>query len=300
MQATVEKHNKKLNMRHFFLFSALFAVLHTLSAQVINDCNCPMRIEKQTLPVCSPLKPRIYIIWSTPAQVFNKLMLGSVEYNFTNVNLTTPCTGVLPLYDCPNLSDRVVMDVPSCYINTNVAHPTGTLTFANGLTCEYTDGRNVGSSRPCPPTCSEIDECFDDLLAYVRSQYGITDDCRVWEGPCNTDSKIYRSGAVSIGAKSPVGDAQLAVNGKIRTEQVKICQSEWCDYVFEPDYCLRPLPEVALHIAQHGYLPGCTPGSTIAAQGTISLGREIRSQQEKIEEIFLYLIQLDKQIAAEK
>ena len=72
----------------------------------------------------------------------------------------------------------------------------------------------------------------------------------------------------------------------------------WCDYVFDDRYSLMPLEETDAYIRANRHLPGIPPGPVIEAEGSFELGEITKMHQEKIEEIFLHLIALEKEVAA--
>ncbi len=111
------------------------------------------------------------------------------------------------------------------------------------------------------------------------------------------------NGAVGIGVVSgasiPAGSL-LAVDGKITCEEVLVKLSEnWPDYVFAKDYPLAPLSEVKSYIDEHQHLPGIPAAATIQDEG-IELGEMQRRMMEKIEELTLYIIQLENDVKALK
>ena len=69
--------------------------------------------------------------------------------------------------------------------------------------------------------------------------------------------------------------------------------SEWSDKVFAPSYRLRSLSAVADYIRQHGHLPN-VPSANDVVQGGIDLTKMNATLLEKIEELTLYSIQLEK------
>jgi|SRR6218665_1397232 len=92
----------------------------------------------------------------------------------------------------------------------------------------------------------------------------------------------------------------LFVKGGILTEEVRITLgSDWADYVFTKDYILKPLQEVEQFITTNGHLPNVPSAQKVKEEG-IELGDMARIQQEKIEELTLYLIQQHKEIEAMK
>lgn len=70
-------------------------------------------------------------------------------------------------------------------------------------------------------------------------------------------------------------------------------QSGWADYVFEEGYKLPTLEEVECFIKENGYLPNVPSAEEIAVNG-IELGEIAKIQQEKIEELTLYVIEQNK------
>lgn len=86
----------------------------------------------------------------------------------------------------------------------------------------------------------------------------------------------------------------LFVEGGILTEEVLV-RSGWADYVFEEQYKLLPLEEVEAHIEEKGYLPAMPSAEEVETNG-LELRQATVDQQVKIEELFLYLIELNKEV----
>jgi hypothetical protein len=147
-------------------------------------------------------------------------------------------------------------------------------------------------------TCNIPESCHPGLIQFANDFFNdVPKDCKLWNGACGYDGEIYRTGTVNIGLGGPnTNGYKLLVQGGIISEQLKICKTEWCDYVFEPDYALRSLPEVSKWLGEHGYLPGCTPQSEIEQAGGYQLEEVTAQQQEKIEEIYLHLVALNKRL----
>jgi hypothetical protein len=111
---------------------------------------------------------------------------------------------------------------------------------------------------------------------------------------------LNNNGGVSIGTSTIPSGYKLAVDGSIICEElvVKLSQ-EWPDYVFDENYYLKPLNEVDSFIKENGHLPGIKSAKEIKEDG-ISLGEMNKQLMEKIEELTLYVIQLNKDIEALK
>lgn len=84
---------------------------------------------------------------------------------------------------------------------------------------------------------------------------------------------------------------RLSIDGSFIVTEMRVRpRGQWPDYVFLPDYQLRPLQEVDAYTRAHHHLPGL-PSTEEVATGELSLGEAQRLLTEKIEELTLYLIQ---------
>jgi hypothetical protein len=100
----------------------------------------------------------------------------------------------------------------------------------------------------------------------------------------------------NIAATVNVANYNLFVKGGILTEEVRVSlASTWADYVFAKEYKLKPLTEVEQFITTNGHLPNVPSAKQVAEEG-INVGEMAKIQQEKIEELTLYIIQLSKDI----
>ena len=108
---------------------------------------------------------------------------------------------------------------------------------------------------------------------------------------------IHRSsGRVGIGTTNPPSGFALAVNGKIKSKGVLCSVDGWADFVFEKDYTLRPLSEVEAYIADNGHLPEIPSTQEVMKSG-IELPVMDAKLLQKVEELTLYLIEQQKEIA---
>lgn len=102
-------------------------------------------------------------------------------------------------------------------------------------------------------------------------------------------------GNVTIGSFMANG-YKLSVDGKIACTEVRVQPtSAWPDYVFSPDYSLMPLKELENSINNQKHLPGIPSAKEIEIDG-IQVGEIQRLMMEKIEELTLYIIDLNKKI----
>jgi hypothetical protein len=106
-------------------------------------------------------------------------------------------------------------------------------------------------------------------------------------------------GRVGIGTYCFPTDAKLAVGGIVMATEVRVKPMDgsgcfyWPDYVFASDYKLRSLKEVEAYILKNKHLPEIPSAKEIDENG-ISIGDMNARLLKKMEEITLYLIQLEK------
>lgn len=92
--------------------------------------------------------------------------------------------------------------------------------------------------------------------------------------------------------KMTVDSAGINVLGTIKSNGTTLTVP---DYVFEPDYKLMPLPELAAYVEKEKHLPEIPPARAIKEQG-IDLGAMQMQLLKKVEELTLYTIGQDKKV----
>jgi hypothetical protein len=124
--------------------------------------------------------------------------------------------------------------------------------------------------------------------------------------------RIHSWGGVGIGATTAqlntavTQGTKLFVNGDARVDGL-LCAKDlrvrlaggpcWPDYVFDPDYKLRTLAELRTYIETHRRLPGLEPAEAVEANG-FEVGQLNRQLLEKVEELTLYILQLEQRLQA--
>lgn len=107
---------------------------------------------------------------------------------------------------------------------------------------------------------------------------------------------LASDGKVGLGTSTMNGDYRLYVAGKILAEEltVKLVQ-DWPDYVFKSDYKRLSLAETEAFINENGHLPKIPSAEEVAENG-VDLGEMNRLLLEKVEELTLELIELQKEV----
>lgn len=108
---------------------------------------------------------------------------------------------------------------------------------------------------------------------------------------------IDKNGSIGIGTGSSALNPleKLAVNGLIHTKEVKVDLLGWPDYVFAKEYKLPSLLEVEKQIKENGHLANIPSAIEVENNGVL-LGEMNKKLLEKVEELTLYIIQMNKEI----
>jgi len=141
----------------------------------------------------------------------------------------------------------------------------------------YSGGSSIGS-----------DNVFVGYMAGSQEK----GDSKLYIDNSNTDSPLiygdFASDQLGIGTSTIPSDYTLAVKGKAIAEEVKIrSYYNWPDYVFAPDYNLSSLSALEKDIQKLGHLPG---------EDGFHLGEMDAILLEKVEELTLYLIEVNKKV----
>ena len=120
----------------------------------------------------------------------------------------------------------------------------------------------------------------------------------------NTSRLVLNNGGgpVQIGSVVAPTGYILAINGRTICEELKIQDSgAWPDYVFAKEYKLKSIDELRSFIRTHHHLPNIPSAAEVEKEG-ILIGDMQKKMMEKIEELTLYILQLEEkysQLAAQ-
>ncbi len=144
-------------------------------------------------------------------------------------------------------------------------------------------------------------QCSSNTLVIDQ---GENDNPLIWGDFANDRLKFH--GKVGIGGNTAtafgnfpnnsggvsVSNYNLFVKGGILTDEVRV-STTWADYVFAKEYKLPTLQEVEKHIQEKGHLINVPSAKQVEEDG-LELGEMAKIQQEKIEELTLYIIEQNK------
>jgi len=212
----------------------------------------------------------------------------------------------------------------------------GNLAFATGNSEKMRISANgrvgIGTSNPSSKlsvygeiaklTTSGYDNTFDNFIKYghksdlesgtsnVNRWHGI--DATITAGSAASNKLKFRlygggfeneapidvmtltgNGRVGIGTTNP--QSLLAVDGTITSKEVKVTLDGWSDFVFNNNYELKDLNEVEDFINNNKRLPEIPSESEVIENG-INLGEMDAKLLQKIEELTLYMIEMNKRV----
>ena len=130
--------------------------------------------------------------------------------------------------------------------------------------------------------------------ANIRVKDSENDQLQFQVGPNLIDAmSIDTEGNVGIGNTNPT--EKLVVDGKILAEEIQVQTVPASDYVFEPDYDLKPIEEVASFIKENKHLPDIPSAEEFKENG-VGLGEMDNMLLRKVEELTLYMIDMQIQV----
>lgn len=103
------------------------------------------------------------------------------------------------------------------------------------------------------------------------------------------------SGDIAVGNTFANG-YKMSIDGKVACEELRVDLSgDWPDYVFDASYPRKSISELKTFIADNNRLPGI-PAAAEMESGGLEIGEMQRKMMEKIEELTLYIIDLNSDL----
>lgn len=121
----------------------------------------------------------------------------------------------------------------------------------------------------------------------------------------HTKFYLRKDGRVVIGSETMVNgprdvpSTMLTVDGSVVCRELFVTKNNWADSIFSPQYNLMTLDSLQQFLTANGHLPGVPTETEVKTNG-IELGRTDVILLAKIEELTLYMLNLEKQNAIMK
>jgi hypothetical protein len=153
------------------------------------------------------------------------------------------------------------------------------------------DGNNKISLQMGKPDSKFIIGGYSDYLPGLPHKLVVQNGSALIEGNILTNSNI----GIGTSSFSDSTDIyRLSVKGAIRAERVKV-YTTWADFVFDKSYDLPSLTDVEKHIKENGHLKDIPSAKDVEMNG-IELGEMNKKLLQKIEELTLYIIEINKEV----
>ncbi|MCE7057180.1 hypothetical protein LZF95_21040 [Algoriphagus sp. AGSA1] len=130
---------------------------------------------------------------------------------------------------------------------------------------------------------------YTEIRSNTKGQY-----IRQYANDGTTSSWLIR-GYADNGIQAIFHSGGIQVNGTVKTKEVNVTATGWADYVFKPEYQLMPLSELETFIRKNGHLPDVPTEAEVMEKG-VNLAEMNVKLLEKVEELSLYIISLEKRI----
>lgn len=158
---------------------------------------------------------------------------------------------------------------------------------------------NLSSASPPAPSNGKVLTLDRNGNVFLANDGGVNSEASQWK-KVNNRVTLQNPGQVVIGEGINTFPSvyNLFVSKGILTERLRVAvpnSEKWADYVFGPNYRLKPLYEVEKYINTFGHLPGVYSAKEAAEQGMDVLEMNVKLL-EKVEELTLYAIDANKRI----
>jgi len=106
---------------------------------------------------------------------------------------------------------------------------------------------------------------------------------------------VLPESSLSVGTDKVFEGFKLAVDGKVMAKEIKVATDGWADFVFDKNYQNMSLSDLEKFITENHHLPGLPTASQVEKDG-IHLGEMNKALLQKIEELTLHMIAMDKEM----
>ncbi|MDF1698569.1 MAG: hypothetical protein P1U56_22145 [Saprospiraceae bacterium] len=206
----------------------------------------------------------------------NSIVLGDIDHDYLVVGIGT---------NAPNA--KLDIDNNTIFGNALTVRQAGLV----ALNVLNNRGISVGGGSFVPPTGIAVNgganlHSFLDVAGHtdLSSSLDVT-------GEASFEDLVFVNTTIM-----PAG-YHVAIDGKVACTEIRVqAVDDWPDYVFEDDYPLMSISDFRTFIKQNNHLPGVPAASEINEDG-IEIGKTQEILLEKIEELSLYILQLEERLS---
>ncbi len=108
-------------------------------------------------------------------------------------------------------------------------------------------------------------------------------------------NNVFEAIRINNNGNITINSGDMDINGKINAQEIQLQQDALPDYVFADDYSLMPINKVESYIKENKHLPEM-PSAQEAQENGINIGEMQAKLLQKIEELTLYVIDMNKEM----
>jgi len=247
----------------------------------------------------------------TGQSVIWTIAIGNTPINSNVLQITYPGKYNVNTGLHPFTSELVYLGpIPLTYVEIAIDCSCGmtfSITDPYGKDCTYVNGELCND---CPPVndwiemneCESIpSKCVDNFVNFLfeNKEEVINTDESYWQYLDSYEGShipIISTESVSIGSNSFTNSALTVAEGII-TDELQVSASNWADFVFDHQYPLRSIKQLEIFVNKYKHLPHFPNEETIRKDG-LDVYEISRLQQISIEELFLYIIELEQELSS--
>lgn len=138
---------------------------------------------------------------------------------------------------------------------------------------------------------------IDDKTYYlgfrIKAYSGLNTNSSYYQGWSFADEPITGTNSKTLDYRNTFGN--VAVNGKLEAKEIKVTLTPTADFLFEEGYNIPKIEDVERHIKEKKHLPDIASAKEMEKEG-VNVGEFQIKLLQKIEELTLYVIQLNKEV----
>ena len=172
---------------------------------------------------------------------------------------------------------------------------TDNLGYPGSITIGGTEKATIKVTEFCgyKPACPK--DLYFDAKNYIFQNGNVGIGVEDPQAKLHVDGKILCSGEIEV---ADLNSNSINVNS-LNAKDIQMDMHGAADYVFDESYDLKSLSEVESYVNEHKHLPGMPSAAEMDANG-VSVSKMSNLLLEKVEELTLHMIKLEKENAALK